>query len=194
MGTAKYELRLGSETLLQRICRIVQESADRVIVVAAPGQTISHLEAGVQVIRDDRPGDGPLAGIGRGLQYFRSEGAGDCISQAFVTACDVPLLKPGLIDFLFDQLSDHDAVVMQSEGRLHPLCGVYRTSVAPTATELLDAGQRRPLTLLQTVNTRTISADLARTVDPDLSSLVNVNTPEEFQALTALLNEDHRPS
>jgi molybdopterin-guanine dinucleotide biosynthesis protein A len=83
---------------------------------------------------------------------------------------------------------------MQSEGRLHPLCGVYRTSVAETAAELLDAGQRRPLALLQAVNTRTIAADLARTVDPDLSSLVNVNTPEEFQALTASLNEDTRQS
>jgi molybdenum cofactor guanylyltransferase len=189
MGTAKYALRLGSETLLQRICRIVSESTGSVVVVAAPGQSLPKLAEQIVVIRDELPDQGPLAGIVRGLSFLQS--GTDCsnVDRVFVTACDAPLLLPEVVTLLLNSLADADAVAVRDSGRLHPLCAAYSTKTLATAVRLLAAGERRPRVLLESVQTRILETDELRSVDPKLSSLVNVNTPEEFQTLVQSMNE-----
>ena len=41
MGRSKADLVFGSETLLERVVRILQEVVDHVVVVTAPNQTLS---------------------------------------------------------------------------------------------------------------------------------------------------------
>lgn len=186
MGTAKYALRLGSETLLERICRIVGQTVDRVVVVAGPDQSLPELPATVHVLRDDRPGDGPLAGIARGLSWLHD--GGSCVPRTgvFVTSCDAPLLRPAVIEALFGRLGNSDAVAVRHEGRVHPLCAVYRATLASHATRLLEHGERRPRMLLDAVRTEYVDSEPLQAVDPDLRSLQNANSPEEFRQLAAL--------
>ena len=186
MGQEKYRLLFGGETLLQRICRIVQPEVSRILIVAAVEQQIPQSESNIQVLRDEFPDCGPLAGIAQAMTFLETTDAGP--AAAFVTSCDVPLLKPELIRLLRNQLTEEfDAVVVRDAQFSYPLCAIYRTSVAATAARLIASGQRRASALPENLRTYWLSLDAIRTVDPDLESFLNCNTPEDYDKAKLVL-------
>jgi molybdopterin-guanine dinucleotide biosynthesis protein A len=80
-----------------------------------------------------------------------------------------------------------DAVVPRAEGRLHPLAAAYRVSLLPRIEELILADRRRLTLLLEEIGTRVLDEQELREVDPELLSLRNVNTPEDYEQALALL-------
>jgi molybdopterin-guanine dinucleotide biosynthesis protein A len=70
-------------------------------------------------------------------------------------------------------------------GYHHPLAAAYRIEVLPEVRRLLAADRLRPVFLFESVPTRTIAAAEL----PDLDSLVNVNTPEEYEAVLRAVTE-----
>lgn len=187
MGQAKYRLSFAGETLLQRICRIVQPEVSRILIVAAVDQQIPQSESHIEVLRDEIPDAGPLAGIAQALTYLKTTDEG--LAAAFVTSCDVPLLKPELIRLLRNQLTEEfDAVVVRDSDYAYPLCAIYRISAAVTAARLIATGQRRAASLPENLRTCWLPLDTIRNVDPNLESFMNCNTPEDYEkAKRALL-------
>ena len=185
MGQEKYRLSFAGETLLQRICRIVQPEVSRILIVAAVDQEIPQSESNIQVLRDEIPDAGPLAGIAQALTYLQTmEGAP---AAAFVTSCDVPLLKPELIRLLRNQLTEEfDAVVVRDPNFAYPLCAIYRITAAVTAVRLITSGQHRAAGLSENLRTRWVPLELIRTVDQNLDSLLNCNTPEDYEKVVQL--------
>lgn len=191
MGRPKAWLEFGRETLLQRIVRILREAADPVVVVAAEKQELPELPPEVLVLRDDRPGLGPLMGLLVGLRHLR--GAAD---RVYASGCDAPLLGVGFARAVAEALRDHDAAVPFVDGRYHPLAAAYRPEVSGVIEELLEAGESRPRALFSRVRTRRLQADDLRDADPDLHALLNCNRPEDYRAALGLLGisrEDGRP-
>ena len=93
----------------------------------------------------------------------------------------MPLLKPEFVGYLLNRLGDAD-VLMPQDGKFHhPLAGVYRRAVEPTIREMITADQLRPVGLLERCQSVTIDVDDLRTVDPELDSLRNTNTPDEYE-------------
>lgn len=183
MGEPKAWLPFGVETSLQRVVRIVSQVVQQIAVVAAPHQPLPDLPDEVLIVRDPREGLGPLAGIALGLETLSA----GCTS-AFVCGCDTPLLQPAFINAMFERLGDNDLAVPFSGDFYHPLGGVYRTSLAARAWELVDANQLRPLFLIQQVHAVKVPVEDLRLVDPQLDSLENMNTPEDYTRLLAKLN------
>lgn len=189
MGRDKATLPFGDELMLQRVARIVASAvaAERIVVVAASDQMMPVLPPGVKIVRDERPYEGPLAGLEAGLREHQR--LSDIV---FVTSCDVPLLEPNLIRHLFDQFASDlpeppepasvDIVVPQDQQFLHPLTAVYRTTVLDSISAMLVEGERRPRRLFDCRPTRMISVDQLRSVDPKLNSFRNMNTPEDYHA------------
>ncbi len=177
MGTAKASLPFGPETMLQRVVRLVGEVVRPVVVVAATDQELPELPPTVNVVRDRQPDRGPLEGLAAGLRSLAEE-----VEAAFVTACDVPLLEPALIRLMIELSADFDAAVPHIDGFYHPLTAVYRTHLLPQIETLLATDRLRPVFLLDQVNTRRISTDELTVVDPGLRSLINVNSPADYEA------------
>jgi molybdopterin-guanine dinucleotide biosynthesis protein A len=100
---------------------------------------------------------------------------------AWVVACDLPDVEPGIGELLFDSASDVDAVVPRLDARPECLCAVYRTSLAARILTLLDAGERRVTALLDGIRVRYVEAAELRRIDPDLRSFRNLNTEDEYQ-------------
>src|SRR5947209_18374683 len=93
MGRPKAWLPFGGETMLARVARLVAEAGlAPVLAVAAPDQELPPLPAGVEVVRDPEPHGGPLQGIAVGLAAL--VGRADA---AYVSGCDVPLLRPAFV-------------------------------------------------------------------------------------------------
>ena len=185
MGRAKFSLPFGDEVLLQRICRILSEVVSPVVVVAAVGQELPELPPDVRVARDEYESQGPLAGIATGLSVLRGD-----VEAAFVTSCDAPLLQPEFVRRMIELLDNYD-VAAPTDGQYdHVLAAVYRTSLEDTARQLLANERRRPLFLLKESNSLRVHVDELRCVDPELDSLRNINTPEDYAALLELTSRE----
>lgn len=180
MGRSKWSLPFGDENCLLRTLRILREVVSPVIVVAADDQDVSRLPSDVTIVRDQIPEKGPLAGISAGLEFLQQE---QTISAAYITACDVPLLKPEFVATVIDHLGDRDLAVVKEGKFFHPLAGVYRVNLADRVASLLEQDRLRPLFLIEESNSREIDVEELRDVDPDLDSLRNMNTPQEYRAI-----------
>ncbi len=179
MGRDKATLPFGPELMLQRVIRLLSEVVEthQIVVVAAPGQSLPELPAGVIVTHDDRAERGPLQGLAAGLRVIANRA-----DAVYVTSCDVPLLVPGFVRCMFELLGDHDIAVPRDGQHHHPLAAVYRPSVLAHVQRLLDADRLRPRFLFDEVHSREILTEELRSVDPQLTTLENLNSPEDYLA------------
>jgi molybdopterin-guanine dinucleotide biosynthesis protein A len=98
----------------------------------------------------------------------------------------VPLLVPGFVVRLLDLADGYDIAVMELDGFAHPLSAVYRRTTLPHVEMLLGQNRLRPAFLFDAVRTRRVKREEMVGVDPDLRTLSNLNTPEDYQAALAL--------
>ncbi|APW60761.1 molybdenum cofactor guanylyltransferase [Paludisphaera borealis] len=176
MGRPKAGLPFGPETLLARVVRLVSTVARPVVVVAAADQEVRDLPDSVRVVRDSRSGRGPLQGLADGLSALPPG-----VEFAYVTAADAPFLEPAWVELLVDRIGGHDLALPNCDGRRHPLAALYRVAPALAAIRgLLDQDQLRVGRLAESLRTRTIDADELRGVDPELRTLRNLNTPDDY--------------
>jgi molybdenum cofactor guanylyltransferase len=180
MGTSKALLPFGDETMLQRVVRLLSAVVHPIVVVAAAEQSLPGLPAEVIVTRDEQQGRGPLEGLRAGLKALP-----ETIESAYVTSCDVPLLVPEFARRMIELLTDHDVAVMEIDGFSHPLSAVYRRSTLPRVEELLAQDRLRPAFLFDIVRTRRVQPAEMIVADPELLTLRNLNTKEDYlQALS----------
>jgi len=193
MGADKAALAFGDETLLQRAVRVLREVADELIVVRREGQGLAgpdpagggnpFLGLPVRIIHDPIEDLGPLAGLAAGL-------AASATDLNIVMACDMPLVRPAVLQRLIALRGDADICLAVVDGRPSPLCAVYRTGVAAIANELLDTGERRVMALLDRVQTKRVDAAVFRDIDPELETFVSCNTPEAYRQALVRLKAD----
>ena len=180
MGVAKATLPFGPETMLQRVVRLLGAIVSPIVAVAAQEQVLPALPAEVIVTRDEREAKGPLEGLRAGLKALPPS-----VEAAYVTSCDVPLLVPGFVERMLALLEDHDIAVMEIDGFPHPLSAVYRRAVLPQVESLLAQDRLRPVFLFEAMRTRRVTPAEMREVDPDLRTLRNLNTREDYEAALA---------
>jgi molybdopterin-guanine dinucleotide biosynthesis protein A len=198
MGRDKAWIPFGEEAMLQRMVRLLSEAApaQNIVVVAGANQRLPNLPPDVQIARDEQSNQGPLPAVSAGLRLLLKKG----VNAAFVTACDFPLLKPEFVTWLLDALEvrqptegqAYRAVVPGDSERLHPLSAAYSCSCSEAlnaavagadsirASNSLHAALRSGLIELQCV-----PVDELRRIDPQLHSLKNCNTPEDYRQALA---------
>lgn len=180
MGSSKALLPFGSETMLQRVVRLLGTVVSPIVVVAAAEQSIPELPSSITITRDEREARGPLEGLRAGLKALPAN-----VESAYVTSCDVPLLVPVFVQRMFELLGDHDICVVEIDGFAHPLSAVYRRNTLPHVEALLAADRLRPAYLFDAVKTRRVSPIELTSADPQLLTLRNLNTPEDYSAALA---------
>ncbi|HVQ14541.1 MAG TPA: molybdenum cofactor guanylyltransferase [Vicinamibacterales bacterium] len=179
MGTSKALLPFGAETMLQRVVRILSDVVAPIVVVAAVDQELPQLPSSVIVTRDEHQGRGPLEGLRAGLKALPSS-----IDAAYVTSCDVPLLETGFVQQMIDLSNGYDIAVMEIDGFTHPLSAIYRRATLPSVEDLLANDRLRPVFLFEAMNTRRVKP-AEMTSDPDLRTLRNLNTREDYEQALA---------
>ena len=177
MGRPKLSLPFGPEQMLQRVVRILSDAVSTIVVVAAPGQEVPELPRGVRAARDEQESLGPLAGLAVGLGALRPE-----FEAAYVSSCDVPLLRPDFVRRMIELLGEDDIAIPRDGKYHHPLAAVYRTRLEDDVRELLAAGRMRPVFLLERCRVREVDVETLREVDPKLDSLRNLNEPKDYEA------------
>jgi molybdopterin-guanine dinucleotide biosynthesis protein A len=166
------------------VVRLLGEVVRPIVVVAAPEQELPSLAADIIVARDEEKGRGPLQGLAAGLSALQ-----DHAEAAYLSACDVPFLRPTFVRRMIDLLGDRDICVAYVNGYHHPLAAVYRVAILDRVNRLLAENRLRPVFLFESASTRIVEARELIDVDPDLQSLRNLNTPEDYQQALQDLRE-----
>ncbi len=145
--------------------------------VALVGDPATYADLGLPVIADRFPGCGPLAGIEAALAASQYE-------DNLIVACDMPAIDGKLIESLFEAIGTADcALPRHDDGRVEPLCAVYRRNCHPVILGALDAGIRKVTDALLWKAPSPPPGPLAiRYVRvPDAASFANLNTPEDWR-------------
>lgn len=129
----------------------------------------------VVIAEDPDPDEGPMAGIRTGLQAAESE-------YAFVAACDMPFVEPGLVEHLLSRARDHDAAIPRiGDGWFQTTHAVYRADAMADACErALAAGERKVIAPLEHLDYVVADEAEVRT-HASLDTFENLNTREEFE-------------
>lgn len=180
---------LAGTPMIRRVVDRVVTIVDELVVNCRDDQiddidaVLDGVPAAVTFAPDPEPDRGPLAGIGTGLQATDAE-------YAAVVACDMPFVKPALLDHLFERAAGHDAAVPRlSDGWFQTTQAVYRTAAMAAACErALDRGDRRIVAAFDALDVAEVDEAEVRRIT-SIKTFDNVNTRAEFDEATARLAE-----
>ena len=182
MGTDKASLVLEGRSMLSWACEPLVLATQQVVIVAAEESKLPddvRLGERIHLVFDERPDEGPLQGLCTGLRAAAARNG----SLAFVTTCDAPFLRPAFVRRLLMLLANdggYDCAAPKIGERWNLLSAAYRIGATCALQELLAQGERRMRALPDTIRVLAPEESTLRAVDPELVSLYNINTPEEF--------------
>lgn len=172
MGYRKSSLRLEGTTFLDKL---VFELRDFPEILISVDDAARHPEIPYPMIDDRYPECGPMSGLFSALSACKSD-------ALFVLPCDVPLFTGALAHRLLDAFTQTDAdalICVTSDDRIHPLCGIYRKRCTSVLEKCLNSGKFRMMEALNSLNISFYH------VGDESWQLQNINTPEEYEQLTA---------
>jgi molybdopterin-guanine dinucleotide biosynthesis protein A len=174
MGSDKALLRWAGETLIQRTLTVAREACDEVLICGARDL---YGDFG-NVVEDAQPGLGPLCGIQAALHATRTD-------LNLILSVDLPLMTAEFLTWLLRdaRVGEQKITAPEAQGRLQPLCAVYRREVAAIVDNALAEGDLKVTRLFGRVTTRIIADGELRAAGFESFIFTNVNTPEDYKSL-----------
>ncbi len=193
-------------SLLHQVIHQVRAVCSRVVLVTSardqplpPDLPLDSLE----VVVDSDPWAGPAAALAAGLHYLNASAtsvdgtraepdSGKADTCVFLSGNDSPCLQPTVIQHLRERLHRSRsalAVVPRAAGdpaAVFPLCAVYSSRSQPLVANYVQNGGRSMRGLLDCLPVEWLEEPRLRQLDPDLRSLINLNTPADLAALDRL--------
>lgn len=175
MGRDKAFLDWKGRPLIADLVERFRAISDDVVLIAPNLKPFQALQ--VRLVSDPSPPVGPLGGLWAALLSARHE-------WVFTAACDMPLVDPRMVEWMFEQRAEVDAVVLVDEhGRPEPLHAMYRVSCLNAIASALAGGQRAMTAFYSAVRVRYLPPSIWRSVDPEGRSWRNINTPQDWAQL-----------
>jgi molybdopterin-guanine dinucleotide biosynthesis protein A len=175
MGREKALLQIHGLPMVAHLAQLLASVTDKILV--SRSESLPALESfGLPVIPDLFPGQGPLAGLHAALKHTNRP-------LVLLLACDLPSLHVDLLRGLIDASPGFDAVVPRTtDGRIHPLCAMYRRSCAGPAEERLGHGQNMMKAFLEdpALKVRWLHPREGLFMDSDLANLNSPGDLEDF--------------
>lgn len=173
MGTDKSFLLLDGKPLLLHVIERVSELQLPVILIA--NEIEKYAGFGLPIFSDIIPNAGSLGGVYTALQQTSTEH-----TRTLCVACDMPFLNPTLLRFLIKQSLEYDVVVPFINGTAHGLHAVYSSSCLSIMQKQIESGDLRIQRVFPQAKTQFVGEETLRFFDPELRSLVNLNTPTDL--------------
>ena len=164
----------GGTVLDHAIAAVGPLVGETIVVAATDGPR--EVPAGVVVVRDLRPFEGPLAGLLVGLRHVTQP-------AVLLVGGDMPTMVEPVLEALLAELADPaiDAAMLEHDGQGRPLPGALRAEPARQAGERLVArGERSLRALYGALTTAVIAEPTWRALDPDARTLRDIDTPADL--------------
>jgi len=177
MGVPKHLLSTPHGRLIDHLhCKLSSQFAESLLV----GRDLAATGGTWRMVEDIFPGQGVLVGIYSGLLASNTD-------VNFILACDMPFVVPELVSHLISLCSTAaDVVVPIVRGYYEPLFAVYRKSSISEIYRALKRGKLKVSGIYDTLRVHTVEEQEIRSFDPDLTSFINLNTPDQLSLLAQL--------
>jgi molybdopterin-guanine dinucleotide biosynthesis protein A len=191
MGRNKALLNLAGQPLISIIAGRLRTVVDEVIIAA--NDTSRYAPFADRCVPDLYPGVGTLGGIHAGLQAASH-------SLVVIVACDMPFLNPDLLAWFVQAAAgangagQADLVVLKHDRGVEPLHAVYRKSCLPAIEATIQSGERCAFAFYDQIRVRYVSPEDILTLDPALSSFLNVNNPPQWYGALEQVRTAHSES
>jgi len=172
MGTDKAGVVIDGAPLWQRQLATLRATGPADIFISG-GPGGPYAESGCEIIQDQEPDQGPLAGLSAAWRHVSSD-------LLLVLAIDLPDVKTAFLQQIVKLAVEQGrGVVPMSEERFEPLAAVYSRATAPLIEECLQGADRS----LQRFVREAVRRELV-TIWPlsgeELPLFRNVNTPADL--------------
>lgn len=175
-GSDKATAAWGGSTLVESVSALLATLFRlQLIVVKTPG-ALGHLARPDRIIVPDAFAEHHALGA---IQSALTAAPTD---RVFVCACDMPFLRPALIEALCGAGAGYDAAVPVWQGEPQPLCAVYSKSSLPEIVRRISENRLPIRDLFPCVRTRVFSEAEVRKVDEDGRSFLDLDTPRDYTA------------
>lgn len=202
MGKDKALLAIDGKNFIEQISEELSWFEEKIIARGSGSRFSEEMETEWNVIPDIYPDHGPLGGIHAALTACESD-------ALFVVTCDMPFIESSLARKLCESMTElevgiseeigvvraagneaeteetsakrYDAVIsVEANGKVHPLCGVYRKSALPVLEEQLLSGRNKVMAALDKLQVKYVTID---SMD-EAQQLSNINTPLDYEKLS----------
>jgi len=184
IGREKGLVLLTSKPMIMHVIEKLEVIADEIILVASSSEQAKHYEdLGLRTVVESSPLGSPLSGALTGFKNAKGE-------YSFLTGSDMPLINPEAVRLLQSEVKGHDAATyIWPNGYIEPLLAVYQTSNSVQQAEsLLLKGERRLGLILRNLrDVIYVPIERLREIDPDLNSLIDINTAEDLRKAELIL-------
>ncbi len=178
MGSDKLLLPFGKGTLLTHILARLAPQVSDIALNASPDLTPAH---DIRLVPDTVPGQpGPLAGVLAGLRDLAERATGE--THLLSVPSDVPFFPSDLVARLQQPALDPKGItIAASDGRTHPVFGLWPVALADDLEEWIREPQNRRMSaFLARHPTVAVPWDLVETPVGMLDPFMNVNTPADI--------------
>ena len=186
-GGDKALLRIAGRPMLAHIIERLSPQVGR-IAINANGDPARFADFGLPVIADTFGSfDGPLAGI---LTAMRWASDNDSTAGHVLTVpADAPLMPADLADRLIAAIDDApDTIALAaSDGRRHPVAGLWPCALARDLSDGLDAGIRKVMQWAGRHSLVTVDFPLSETPLGTIDPFFNANTPDDLAEIERVL-------
>ena len=173
MGREKAFLKIGGVPLIEGVLAAARAACDRVLIVSNTPSAFEHL--GVEVFTDIHPGFGSMGGLHTGLFHARTD-------TVFALGCDMPFVNPQLMEYISSVRGDADAAVPIVGKYYEPLfCAYSKNTIDEVETAIREKRRQVVSLFFNRLKLRPVTEHELRAIDPELDSLVNINTPEDIE-------------
>jgi len=166
-------LELKGRKIIESNIELLNGIFDGVIISTNTSERYFYL--GMPMVGDVINYRGPMTGILSALITLKE-------AEIFVTACDMPFIKPELIRYIVGKLTDRwEAIVTVFDGKPQPLLGIYSRKLVPKMEESIKTQTRGLREFLGTIEVHYIKEEEVRAIDPEGKSFVNINTIQDYE-------------
>ena len=142
-GGIKSLKKFNNKYIFDRIFENLQTQVDKVIINSNDSENL-FVKYNVEVIKDSLEGLlGPLAGIHAALEWLNEKEP--YINWLVTVPGDTPFIPKNLVKKLLDKIknSNHKIVLAQSNGKTHPIIGIWHSNLLESLKNSLNSGNRK---------------------------------------------------
>ncbi len=126
---------------------------------------------------------GPLAGVLTGMRWAQEL---DDVEWIITAAADTPFFPNDYVTRMIAASKDQDIVLAGSDGRRHPVFGLWKVSLADDLQTFLESGDRKVMLFVQKYRHH-IEEFAIQSFDP----FFNVNTPEDREKAEKIIMDGY---
>ena len=187
MGSDKALLKLGDETIIERMTKLMKSIFNEVFIVTNTPDDYRYLR--VSLYEDIHKHKGPLSGIHSGLVHSST-------NKNFFISCDFPLVSVELIKYIIEFKSDKLINYCFASGRHHYLAGIYRkellSEIERIFASVTNSSEKKDQhfsirNLLENIESEAIQIKNLSFYKDEL--FFNLNTQEDFELLKRILSQ-----